>query len=134
MEKINYTEFLPNEIISLIIEFSTDINCKYVCKKWNNIIEIDKIQLYKCDYTQFLPNEMIDLIIEFSENLNCKYVNKRWNNIVKTNFKIKCTICNTICKKNIIIEECPDCKLFIFAKSYNFLRVMSGMAGLSYNN
>ncbi len=131
----NYTQYLPNEILNLIIEFSTNINCNVVCKKWTDIIKENNTitKLWHIDYTQYLPDEILDLIFEFSANLNCNYVCKRWNKIVKHNFKINCEKCNTICRKHAF-KKCSFCNLYVYAMNYNILRVMSGMGGLRYSS
>ena len=49
--KINYMEFLPNEMIELIIGFSENLKCKYVCKRWNDIVKIN------CYYNKKWPEK-----------------------------------------------------------------------------
>ncbi len=133
-QQLNLIKCLPDEILNLVIEFSTNINCNCVCKKWTNVIAENNTisKLFHIDYTQYLPDEILDLIFEFGANLNCNYVCKRWNKIVEHNFKIDCKTCKTICRKHAS-KECSLCKLFMYATNFNVMRIMSGMGTLRYS-
>jgi hypothetical protein len=48
--KFNYTEWLPNEILSIVFEHSENLNCRYVSKKWKDVISADfKLNCVKCN-------------------------------------------------------------------------------------
>lgn len=119
---------LPNDALGIIFGLKTNINCIYVCKRWNRVIKTQFPDWCTCfNYIDFLPNELFVLIFKLYGGSECGLVCKKWTNILGTEF----TYCKN-CKmyyKNIPIHNC----IYIYAKTYNILRIMSGMAGLQYS-
>jgi hypothetical protein len=121
-------DYLPDEILCLIFEFKTNINCTYVCTRWNGIIKEFYPNWKTCfNYINELPNEILKEIFTFYNNTACFHVCARWTGIFRREF----TYCRA-CKR--FYEGYPHNCMRIFAINYNVLRIMSGMGGLSYQS
>ena len=91
------------------------------------------------NFFDYLPDELLECIFGFYTsrgNANCYFVCKRWNKIIKTNFTF-CNKCKKFFKNNsaeIHEQEHQNIERFhIYATTYNFLRLASGMARMSYS-
>ena len=119
---------LPDEILSLIFCFKSNIDCLYVCKRWTNIIKNDFPNWKQSfNFIDYLPNELLTEIFTIYSNNKCFYVCKKWTDILRAEFTY-CKRCNSCYKINTM-----HCCLYIYALNYNILRIMSGMAGLQYS-
>ena len=107
----------------------------------NEYYEVDfseiSIQINKKQY-----DDKIDILISFPENLinepiNQKTIQEITQEIIPYVPKINCiqpiddSFASVLPSNN---DEYPDSKLQMFAMSYNILRIMSGMGGLSYSS
>ena len=75
--KINYMNFLPNEMIELIIGFSENLNCNYVCKRWNNIVENNRYYNKKWPEKYYPKQYYLNKFYEYNIflGLNCNILN-----------------------------------------------------------